>query len=316
MRCTAGAHEGSASVSLDRTQGTWPFLPNEFLKSAMIASSDLPIKHLILKHHRLAGLPENFSYLSTFLPQSLTTLDLSFNLFVSLPVVVCQLRELRELFLNNNQIAHMPHQLSNLVHLQTLHLQFNKLEALPVAVCGVKSLIRLNLDNNSISLVPTEVSELVQIQELYLSWNQLDSLPPSITELASLKELHLSNNSLRRLPDSLRGLTSLQQLHLANNKLRFLPKSIVNLERLSGLTLSGNKLKFPPLSACRDGVSGLKAYMKEKLHSSSGVWTHPDGAELSVSVNLYCNDSEEEEEEEEGEGSGAETPFEDMDEDV
>lgn len=304
MRCTAGLHEGAASVTLDRSQGTWHFLPNEFMASALQATSSLPIQHLVLKHHKLCNLPENLASVDTLLPHSLTTLDLSFNCFVALPPIVCQLVSLRELILTNNSICHLPNEMPNLKYLEVLHLQYNRFRSLPVCVCGLASLKCLNLENNVIESIPEEVGQLSNLQSFYLKSNRIKALPQSITQLSSLEELHLADNVLRRLPHCWGGCSSLKQLYLAKNNLRFLPFSILNLHKLQGLTLSGNKLKFPPLSACRGSLSSLKAFMLEKYRSSSHEWSSSDGTtELIISDNLYY-DSED-----------SDTPYEDLDRD-
>ena len=297
MRCTAGLHEGAASVSLDRWQGTWHFLPNEFVESALNASSRLPIQHLDLKHHRLGSLPANLALPDTLLPFSLTTLDISFNCFVLLPPVMCQLIKLRELYLNNNQLSHLTEEMSNLKELEVLHLQCNQLRTLPVCLCGLVSLKRLNLESNRIETIPPEISKLKNLKELYLRSNSIEHFPDAFTQLSNLEELHLTNNVLKHLPNHLEGLSSLKQLHLANNKLRFLPLSIINLSMLQGLTLSGNPLKFPPLSACREGVKGLRAFMVERYCSSSHEW-----GSISITDNLYYD----------SDGSGSDTPYEDI----
>ncbi len=232
MRCTAGLHEGAASVTLDRVQGAWHFLPNEFVESALQASSRLPIQHLILKRHMLCALPANLASPSTLLPHSLTMLDLSFNSFDSLPPVVCQLVNLQKLFANNNNISELPVDLPNLTLLEELHLHHNQMTALPVSVCGVVSLTTLNLENNDITAVPSEISKLSVLRLLYLRSNELQFLPDSIQELSRLEELHLTCNALERLPNHLEGLSSLKQLHLAHNKLRSLPMSITYLQNL------------------------------------------------------------------------------------
>jgi len=306
MRCTAGLHEGAASVTLDRWQGTWHFLPNEFVESALNAASSLPIQHLILKQHKLGNLPSNFAATETLLPHSLTTLDLSFNCFTTLPSVVCQLSELHELYASNNCISSLPDGMPNLKHLEVLHLQYNQLEDLPACVCHLVALTHLNLENNKIRSISPDVCQLSCLKELYLKSNQIRYLPDSINQLSKLEEFYLTDNLLRSLPLQLEGLASLKQLHLASNRLRFLPLSIINLHQLQGLTLSGNKLKFPPLSACREGLTSLRKFMLESYQSSSSDWTSPDGKlSINVSENLYYDS---------GEDSGNDTPYEDLDE--
>ena len=199
MKCTASVHEGRASVTLDRWQGTWSFLPNEFVESALHASSGLQIKHLILKQHHLSKLPPNFSSLQTGLPSSLTTLDLSHNQFTALPVVVCDLTALKELFLSHNHIVKIPNQIANLAKLETLHLQGNQLSILPPSVCSLQSLRILNAEDNVIENIPSEIYNLTQLKTLYLKCNRISCLPfpDKFTQLKNLEELHLSNNNLK-----------------------------------------------------------------------------------------------------------------------
>ena len=274
MKCTASVHEGTASVTLDSWRGTWSFLPNEFVESALHASSGLHIKHFILKHHHLTRLPVNFAAQQTGLPLSLSTLDLSHNHFTSVPTVVCELLELKDLHFNHNQITFLPEQISKLTKLQTLNLQMNQLQTLPACICFLSSLRSLNAEDNGIKEVSSEIHRLKQLRTLHLKCNKIHHLPLSITKLPNLEELHLSNNRLEDI--HLGGFQALRQLHLANNNLRFLPFSLVEMD-LQGFTVSNNPLKFPPMSACRKGLQGLKSYMLDKCCNSEGtfVWDNP-----------------------------------------
>lgn len=264
MRCTAGVHEGAASVTLDRWQGLWSVLPNEFVVSALRAASMCPIQCLILKNQSLSSLPANFASPDTKLCISLTILDLSSNNFSSLPAQVCQLAELNELYLSHNKLATLPGELTRLKHLKILQLQDNLLASLPVCVCQLASLETLNVEGNLIEDIPEDIAQMSNLKHLHARTNRITVLPNSITKLACLEELHLADNLLRTLPHQLDGLTSLRQLHLANNKLKFLSYSLTRLTHLSGISVAGNNLKFPPLAKCRKGVAALQEYMRNK----------------------------------------------------
>lgn len=293
MRCTAGVHEGATSITLDRRQGLWSTLPNEFVISALRAASMCPIQHLILRNHCLSTLPANFALPCTMLSTSLTTLDLHSNCFSSLPPPICQLNELKELFLSQNKLTSLPSQLANLKQLRILHLQNNRLIDLPICVCQLVSLEILNIECNVIKTIPEEVCHLSRLKEFYAKSNHLETVPSSIAKLSSLLELHLADNALKSLPFNLDGLSSLKQLHLANNKLRFLPYSLTKLTQLRGISLSGNSLKYPPLSACRGGVASLQAYMQNKAEKYD---------KYAVTENPYYDDGD----------SGDDTPYEDL----
>ncbi len=288
MQCTASIHTGTASVILERRGMPWFLLPDCFVASAIAASSDCPIQQLILKHHSLSNLPLNFSSPATMLPTSLSTLDLSNNCFVSVPIVVCDLVNLQELYLSNNGIVSLPNAFSSLKHLKALYLQNNYLKKLSIGVCGLQSLVYLNVEHNELTTLSSEVSQLTNLKVLHASCNKMEYLPDSINDLSNLQELYLSQNQLKMLPDKLDGLSSLSQLQLANNQLDCLPLSFVDLKSLKSFTVSGNSLKFPPLSACRAGVEHLKTFMRSNCSSSH-----------------YC--------EPEHSDSGEDTPFEDID---
>lgn len=259
MKCTASVHEGTASVTLDRWQGIWTQLPNEFVESALHASSGLPIRHLILKQHNLTELPKNFAAVKTWLPTSLVTLDLSHNRFSSLPPVICQLTGLQDLNLSHNFISSLPEQISNLTKLTALSLQANRLPVLPAGVCTLTSLRTLNAEDNMIETVPSEICQLQHLKALYLKCNRITSLPQRLMELPHLEELHLSNNRLEYI--ELAGLQSLRQLHLANNRIQRLPYSLAQIN-LQGLTLSNNPLVFPPMFVCRKGLRAIRHYVE------------------------------------------------------
>ncbi len=271
MQCTASVHHGVASVTLDQREMPWFHLPDSFIMSVVAAASNCPIQHLILKHHSLSDLPLNFSSPIAELPTSLSTLDLSHNCFSSLPAVVCDLVNLRELYLNNNSISQCLNSFARLKHLKALYLQNNCLKELPTGMHGLQSLEYLNIEHNELVALSSEISQLSNLKVLYANSNKIEYLPDTINELSNLQELYLSQNQLKILPEKLNGLTSLSQLQLANNRLNYLPLSFVDLKNLKSFTVSGNSLEFPPISACRAGVKGLMAFMKSNYPESCRV---------------------------------------------
>ena len=116
--------DDTAAVSLVHGQEKWSNLPEGlFVRSLLHVTSSRPITCLVLKHHTLSSLPSDLTSISS----TLITLDLSYNCFVMVPDVVCELLQLKELFMNNNQLSQLPDRISSLVNLQVLHVQHNKL---------------------------------------------------------------------------------------------------------------------------------------------------------------------------------------------
>lgn len=267
-KCPSGRHEGSASVVFDRHHGLWDSLPAVFITSVLNATCHVPVQELILKRHKLSSLPKNFSSVGQ-LPASLTMLDLSGNRFSSLPLVICELIELKELYLAGNQLSSLPDQIRQLTNLNIIDMQQNVFEVFPLPLCSVSTLSIVNLECNRIHTVPPEIQRLSSLRELYLKSNRLSMLPDGVALLHELEILHLSDNLLLELPQNIAGLHNLAQLYLAGNKLRALPTSLLSLTLLRGLTVGGNPLEYPPLRVCRQGVHAIMRYLQENACSSN-----------------------------------------------
>jgi len=296
FKVLANMQSRSACVTL-LPHAPWMQLPNEFLESLLNATQRILVCDLIIKHHQLCALPNNFDQLF-----SVSVLDLSFNKFKVVPDVLCQLHQLQELFLQHNEITVVPDALGMELHkLNALYLQHNRLTELPIGVCS-SSLEILNVDHNQIQEFPEQLEQMKNLKQLHASCNTLESFPSALLKLCNLEELYLSNNNIKMITE-ICSMTSLKQLHLANNKLQFLPSCIAIMQQLQGLTLTGNKLIFPPLSACRAGVKCLQQYMMEKIEDSTKCLGHED----FIITNLYYSGSDYELE------SGNESPFEDID---
>lgn len=253
--------ETSAIVTLVHGDDKWDYLPDGiFIRSLHHVTLSRPVTCLSLKHHCLSDLPMDLSTLST----CLITLDLSFNCFVTLPTVTCQLMQLKELFINNNAMETVQDEVKDLVQLQVLHLQHNRLTTLPSTIGQLTSLVVLNLEHNQLTCLPSEIQQLKKLTKLLLANNMLTELPLTIIYLDSLKELHVANNRIRQLPDEdFSCLKSLKQLNIANNNIKMLPFSLARIE-LQGLSVAGNPLAFPPMKVCRQGIARIQEYIKEK----------------------------------------------------
>lgn len=291
----------SACVTVLLPNGPRVHLPNEFVASVVHATQGLPVTEMIIKHHRLENLPRNFNAL-----HSISFLDLSCNSLGSMPDVICELQELKELHLEHNQITQITEPLGEqLPHLKVLHLQHNKLSELPAVICRSTSLQVLNINNNKVQVFSEELGKMRNLKELHATNNALEYLPVTISELANLEELHLSNNHIDHIND-ISSMASLKQLHLANNRLQFLPACIASMHQLQGLTLTGNAMRFPPLSACRRGIRHMQQYMVERINNSV-VDYGPGQRGDAIITNLYYTGSDYELE------TGNESPYEDID---
>lgn len=184
---------------------------------------------------------------------------------------MCSLSHLRSLYLGNNNLKWLPHELSKLTRLEELGLEDNQLQNIPGIFIKLKLLKVLNLTSNKFHQIPSVVYQLPKLEELYMYDNQLKNLSDNIIKLSNLTELDvsynkfqsmlnvickmtqlvildLSQNNLCMLPDSICQLLLLKHLYLQNNKLRTIPNEINLLTRLETLDLSSNNLIELPMS--------------------------------------------------------------------
>ncbi|KAF9187706.1 hypothetical protein BGZ51_004416 [Haplosporangium sp. Z 767] len=185
------------------------------------------------------------------------------------------LRNLRELYLDHNDIKIVPDSLLKLSKLDVLDLSNNSISSFHAAfkLKKLKNLKRLNLDNNLLTdispiyklkalrelrmnhnFVPylaIAIQNMAKLKILAMESNSLAALPESMSKLGNLCELRLSDNNLRTLPDSIGAIRTLQVLALRSNLLETLPESWKDMENLSTLDLACNRLTALPADLVR-----------------------------------------------------------------
>eukprot|EP01116_Phalansterium_solitarium_P008840 TRINITY_DN22807_c0_g1_i1.p1 TRINITY_DN22807_c0_g1~~TRINITY_DN22807_c0_g1_i1.p1 ORF type:complete len:763 (+),score=259.62 TRINITY_DN22807_c0_g1_i1:79-2367(+) len=164
-----------------------------------------------------------------------------------LPVEICRLPNLRELFLGGNFLRTLPPEIELVSRLITLHVQNNRIDKYPTALKGLTQLRSLWLANNLLPTVPAEVGAVQSLIGLHLQANKLAAVPVEIRNLSNLKILDLSNNWIKTVPPTtFDSLSSLTKLNLSNNKLAELTMSIGFMPQLTDLDLSHNALAMLP----------------------------------------------------------------------
>ncbi|KAG0319067.1 hypothetical protein BGZ99_005325 [Dissophora globulifera] len=185
------------------------------------------------------------------------------------------LRNLRELYMDHNDIKVVPDSLLKLTKLDVLDLSYNSISSFHAAfkLKKLKNLRRLNLDHNMLTdispvyklkalrelrmntnFVPylaNAIQNMTKLKILAMESNSLATLPETMGKLGSLCELRLSDNNLRILPDSIGTIRTLQVLALRSNLLEKLPESLKDMENLSTLDLACNRLTSLPSDIVR-----------------------------------------------------------------
>uniref|UniRef100_A0AAX7UL38 Protein scribble homolog n=1 Tax=Astatotilapia calliptera TaxID=8154 RepID=A0AAX7UL38_ASTCA len=162
------------------------------------------------------------------------------------PDTLGALPNLRELWLDRNQLSSLPPELGNLRRLVCLDVSENRLEELPSELNGLLALTDLLLTQNLLEVVPDSIGSLKQLSILKVDQNRLTHLTDSIGECENLTELVLTENLLQSLPRSLGKLKKLTNLNVDRNRLGSVPKELGGCASLNVLSLRDNRLgKLP-----------------------------------------------------------------------
>uniref|UniRef100_UPI00358F3BFD extracellular matrix protein 2-like isoform X2 n=1 Tax=Myxine glutinosa TaxID=7769 RepID=UPI00358F3BFD len=222
--------------------------------------TSLNIKLLpLLQAKRLKYLYINENDINTVPPHifdglpNLEWMDLSNNRLTTrrvAPAVFQNLTFLRRLYLDNNQLSHIPHPLPAL--LEEIRINNNHLKVLDAdSFQGLSSLVALELKNNRLSestIDPQAFSPLIALTFLRLELNYFRLIPFGLPP--SLEELYLDGNQIEEIADgAISPASMLGTLQLRNNSLKdeaISQNALLAQKNLESLDLSHNLLKHVP----------------------------------------------------------------------
>ncbi|BBI17979.1 leucine-rich repeat domain-containing protein [Neochlamydia sp. S13] len=119
---------------------------------------------------------------------NIVDLDLSRVGLTYLPPEICQLSQLRTLFINKNQLTSLPAEIGQLSELRELHLSQNQLTALPAKIGRLSRLKELCLNQNQLTSLPAEIGQLSRLTKLELAENPLKDIAEKIRQRFSIVE--------------------------------------------------------------------------------------------------------------------------------
>jgi len=128
------------------------------------------------------------------------------------------LMELEILNLPNCKIKHLPKEILGLKNLKRLWLEDNNLTYLPDEICNLTLLEEVYIPNNNIKKLPENIGNLQNLVELYFKDNDIEILPESIGNLRNLTEINFKQNKIKCLPVSLILLNKLQKIDFRGQK--------------------------------------------------------------------------------------------------
>jgi hypothetical protein len=138
---------------------------------------------------------------------------------VALPEAVGDLKGLRTLVLDNNELRRLPRAIGRLTRLETLEVSCNKIERLPGELFACRSVRFLGLSGNRLGDFPGAVGRLTRLEWLSVNANALRRCPPEVGRLRRLRTLMLSENRLVEVPETIGRLKELKELCVGGNPL-------------------------------------------------------------------------------------------------
>ena len=256
------------------------------LDSALQKKAKAELEVLDARDNKLSTLPDSLGQYNM-----LQTLNLDNNQIVEFPLKsLRKVKALKRLNLSNQHdpnrktLSTIPVLICKLGTLQELYLCYNKISEFSQSICCLRSLRILDFEGNHLKSVPPNLANLEKLEYLGLHNNELTTLQENIGKLTALKVLRLSKNNLQVLPDSLCELTNLQTLSLKNNKLERLPECFFKLRKLlekdvfetmgtrfrNGCSLEKNPMKFPPSNIVQEGLEHVMEYL-EVIHTQPDI---------------------------------------------
>uniref|UniRef100_A0A8C9STU1 Protein scribble homolog n=1 Tax=Scleropages formosus TaxID=113540 RepID=A0A8C9STU1_SCLFO len=201
------------------------------------------LEHLDLGSNELEVLPETLGALP-----NLRELWLDRNQLCALPPELSNLRRLVCLDLSENRLNELPSDLSGLLALTDLLLSQNLLESVPDSIGSLKQLSILKMDQNRLTHLTESVGQCENLSELMLTENLLQTLPRTLGKLKKLTNLNADRNRLTSIPQELGGCASLNVLSLRDNCVSRLPADLANATELHVLDVAGNRLQNLPFA--------------------------------------------------------------------
>lgn len=145
----------------------------------------------------------------------------------TLPESFAELDHLKTVYLNNNNISYLPHNIGSLKNLEYLKLSENLLTELPVTFFDLNNLVTLDISSNKISDFSSNFEELVNLENLFYIDNDITSIPKEIANMKKLSTLYLSSNMISEIPDEfIQFINPPFDFSIISNKLCKLPESV------------------------------------------------------------------------------------------
>ena len=196
------------------------------------------------------------------------------------------------LHLSRLGLTTLPPEIGQLTELKDLWLDGNQLTALPPEIGQLTALTRLRLDSNQFTTTPPEIDRLTALTWLDLDHNQITDLPLWLGRMPALKDLLVNDNPLPRelmklAADRKRIIKYLRDLAAADSEIgKAAPRRFDQAKLL--LVGPGNVGKTWLLKALQGHVPNVKESTKGmEIAREPLPVPHPREAERSLQLNCW-----------------------------
>jgi len=100
-----------------------------------------------------------------------TVVNLVSKNLTTLPPTIGNLKNLKRLWLSDNELRTLPPEIGNLTNLDTLDVSHNQIRVLPPEIGNLTKLKYLDLRNNRLTTLPPQIGNLTNLKRLYLRGN-------------------------------------------------------------------------------------------------------------------------------------------------
>ena len=132
--------------------------------------------------------------------------------FHEFPSVLCELENLLDLDISNNEIEDIPDEISNLKKLEYFKCRNIKIISLPYSIKECKKLKEIHIKFSYLEEVPSTIGELKELTFLDLRGTRIKTLPDTIGKCSSLEMIDLDHTSLESLPKTLLTLKKIKEI--------------------------------------------------------------------------------------------------------
>jgi len=157
-----------------------------------------------------------------------------FHILDKIPTYVSVFKHLESFYCNGgmtrNKISSIPEEIRDLKCLKTLEMNDNNITTLPDWLGELTEVERLDFQSNKLNRIPDSITNLTKLRTLDVRYNEIISLPEDLGNCSELWWLDVGFNALTELRSSLSKLEKLYTFKISNNKFASTPELVKVLQ--------------------------------------------------------------------------------------